>query len=215
MADARVLTVKQPWADLIVAGVKDVENRTRPFPTTLLRCPRCDNRQGSWREAIRFDGGDVPPGLGHVPCPWCDDTGPAGDYDGWPIRVWIHAAKTVDYSEAARAAVVALGRHRYGDQPYAAEVIALYHRIKSRAGKVLGSVEVTGCHHADECRHYVLNGPGQFTWQHCSRWANPDVSHWTLANPVPLAEPAPAKGMLGLWRPDAQLVAQLEEVSRG
>jgi hypothetical protein len=31
----RALTVRQPWADLLVAGVKDVENRTKPFPSTV------------------------------------------------------------------------------------------------------------------------------------------------------------------------------------
>lgn len=33
--DLRVLTVKQPWAGLIIDGIKDVENRSWAFPATL------------------------------------------------------------------------------------------------------------------------------------------------------------------------------------
>jgi hypothetical protein len=29
--DLRALTVRQPWASLIIAGIKDVENRSRPL----------------------------------------------------------------------------------------------------------------------------------------------------------------------------------------
>ena len=42
-----VLTVKQPWADLIMVGEKDVENRSWPVPSTLpqwMRCYRCGRR---------------------------------------------------------------------------------------------------------------------------------------------------------------------------
>ena len=34
MTDIRALTVKQPWASLIVSGAKPVENRTWPIPGT-------------------------------------------------------------------------------------------------------------------------------------------------------------------------------------
>jgi hypothetical protein len=33
--ELRIITIKQPWASLIVAGIKDVENRSWPFPSTL------------------------------------------------------------------------------------------------------------------------------------------------------------------------------------
>ena len=41
----RVLTVRQPWADLIMAGVKDVENRTKPVPSTLPQSVFCQTVQ--------------------------------------------------------------------------------------------------------------------------------------------------------------------------
>ena len=40
----RALTVKQPWASLIMAGVKDVENRTWPVPSTVVGCRTADGR---------------------------------------------------------------------------------------------------------------------------------------------------------------------------
>lgn len=33
--ELRIITIKQPWASLIVDGIKDVENRSWPFPATL------------------------------------------------------------------------------------------------------------------------------------------------------------------------------------
>lgn len=45
----------------------------------------------------------------------------------------------------------------------------------------------------------------------CSEWAMPDHHHLELANPRPLARPIPAKGRLGLWRPDAALEAAIRE----
>ena len=35
----KALTVRQPWASLIVAGIKDVENRTWPIPSTAPAVP--------------------------------------------------------------------------------------------------------------------------------------------------------------------------------
>jgi hypothetical protein len=34
-----------------------------------------------------------------------------------------------------------------------------------------------------------------------SRWAEPGDWHWLLADPMPLPEPIPARGRLGLWQP--------------
>lgn len=38
-----------------------------------------------------------------------------------------------------------------------------------------------------------------------------DVVHLVLENPRPLAEPIPAKGRLGLWTPDAELLERIRE----
>lgn len=43
-----------------------------------------------------------------------------------------------------------------------------------------------------------------------SNWYVPSSMAVMVENPRPLAEPIPAKGGLGLWRPDADLIAQLE-----
>ena len=48
----------------------------------------------------------------------------------------------------------------------------------------------------------------------CSRWAQSDAWHLTLANPRPLATPIPARGRLGLWTPEPDVVEQLEEAIR-
>jgi hypothetical protein len=51
----------------------------------------------------------------------------------------------------------------------------------------------------------------------CSPWAMDDHHHLVLRNPRALAVPIPAKGRLGLWRPDdtllAAITAQLGEVA--
>jgi len=45
--------------------------------------------------------------------------------------------------------------------------------------------------------------------EQCSAWAMPNHHHLVLANPRAI-EPIPAKGKLGLWKPDAELLAQIE-----
>lgn len=57
-------------------------------------------------------------------------------------------------------------------------------------GKVIGTVGVVDCHHADDCYDGV---------EHCSEWAMPDNYHWVLTKPKPLEHPFPAKGKLGIW----------------
>jgi hypothetical protein len=63
-------------------------------------------------------------------------------------------------------------------------------------GAVSALVEVTGCHHADECLHVGLLGQ----LMHCSPWAAAGQFHTQLADVRPLADPVPCKGALGLWR---------------
>ena len=61
-------------------------------------------------------------------------------------------------------------------------------------GMVIGTVDVIGCHHADDCPgpDYADNGA-------CSDWAMANHYHWVLANPRPLANPFPLQGKLGIW----------------
>lgn len=68
-------------------------------------------------------------------------------------------------------------------------------------GHVIGVVDLHSVHHdSDHGRGYP-----------CSPWALPDDWHLVLTNPRPLATPIPAKGRLGLWTPDADLLAAICE----
>ncbi len=44
----------------------------------------------------------------------------------------------------------------------------------------------------------------------CDPWALPDCQHWELSDVHPLPRPVPAKGRLGLWVPDAEVLAAVE-----
>jgi hypothetical protein len=78
-----------------------------------------------------------------------------------------------------------------------------------RLGVVIGMVDLIGVHqakfHASWARDLVAG------W---SPWAEKDVWHLLTANPRPLAEPIPARGRLGLWRPDDALAAAIWEQVR-
>lgn len=65
-------------------------------------------------------------------------------------------------------------------------------------GRVIGTVDVVGCHHADDCR---VDGEidGEKVHALCSEWAQPDSWHWELSDPRPLACTFPEKGKLGIW----------------
>lgn len=179
MTDTFAITDKQPWADLIMAGAKPVENRSWPVPSTLPILFRC-NPCGAER---------VEP---HGQFNAVHDCTPQGTF--WrvgvaPFRLGIHAGKQRDDAAewlAWRERAVATGKNG-----------ATY-------GALLGFVTVTGCHHADECvevRHPLGVGAlGTATVRHCSEWAESDCFHWTLADPEPLDAPIPMKGKQRLWR---------------
>lgn len=63
---------------------------------------------------------------------------------------------------------------------------------------VVAVATITGCHWSEG-------------WQCCGYWAFEKAYHWTLADVVALDEPVPAKGRLGIWTPDADLVAAVTE----
>lgn len=68
-------------------------------------------------------------------------------------------------------------------------------------GHVIGVVDLTSVHH---------DGDHGCAWP-CSPWALPNDWHLRVENPLPLAQPIPAKGRLGLWKPDATLEAAIRE----
>ena len=196
----RILTVRQPWSDLIMAGVKDVENRSWPVPSTLpqwQRCNRCGRRS---RDGVP-ETIPVHPKTGErgTAVHWhdaCHPTGVQGELrdDGpFPFRLGIHAAaKPAENAGPETWPVYPVDWRTSGYE--LPEVYAL--------SVLLGTVEVTGCHHADECRRdRPIEGCSSVADLTCSRWAEPgDVWHWTLTDPRPLDVPIPMRGMLGLWR---------------
>lgn len=134
LSNARVLTVRQPWASLIALGHKDIENRT-------------------WVPA-QFHG---------------------------PIL--IHAGASHDKQAWQRAQVTGtLGGIRPEELPTSAIVA------------VVGNVVA----HRDS-----IGG-------HCEPWGIDDHWHWVLSDVRQLPRPIPAKGRLGLWIPDAELLAAVE-----
>lgn len=196
----RALTDKQPWASLIMAGVKDVENRTWPVPSTLpqwYRCTECTTRLaldsenfvlgGAGHDDFGLDIGDWHVDEVGDSWPRCGRLAPDGPF---PFRLAIHAGKTADHFAPFMA------REAFSAIRSAPGVGAL--------GVLLGYVTVTGCHHANdrECR-----GKWWPEFSNCSPWAEPDSYHWTLADPEPLPEPIPMRGRQGLWTLPEELAA--------
>ena len=63
-------------------------------------------------------------------------------------------------------------------------------------GAILGTVQVSGCHHAEDC----ATGKSERRARCCSPWAVRHQFHIELTDPQPLSEPVPCRGMPGLWR---------------
>lgn len=189
----RALTVRQPHASLIVAGLKPVENRTWAVPSTLpqyRRCPGCNARYYpgfGWQCP-----GSPEDGMSHV----TEATEPDGPF---PFRLAIHAGQKIDWTAMSRVP------HVRPDEMWWGEYADL------PTGALLGYVTVTGCHYASDCAQdettaFPLHiGPERTVWRqrYCSRWAEPERYHWTLTGPAALDEPVPMRGRQGLWRLDA------------
>ncbi|MBO9555576.1 hypothetical protein [Cellulomonas sp.] len=71
-------------------------------------------------------------------------------------------------------------------------------------GHVIGVIDLVGEHTEQDCAGYYGN-------DRCTPWAMAGHRHLELANPRPLAIPVPARGRLGLWRPDDALSAAIEQ----
>jgi hypothetical protein len=57
-----------------------------------------------------------------------------------------------------------------------------HYEYKKHCGMIIGTVELYDCIENSE-----------------SKWAEPDMWHWLLRNPISFEKPIPAKGKLGLW----------------
>lgn len=195
----RALTIRQPWADLIMAGVKDVENRGWPVPSTvadvdpdeppLWKCPYYRKRAGLGDPGIG-DYGEATCSFGCYDEPVCVTGGPLP----FPFRLWVHAGKRVDWpgDDAVWGAWEASTRG-LGDRWGVDEALT---------GVLLGSVLVTDCHQTGDCiRLGGENSDGEVGVHGCSRWAELGAEkwHWTLTDPQPLSEPISMRGRQGLW----------------
>jgi hypothetical protein len=130
----RALTVARPWAGLIIAGHKTIENRT-------------------W--STRYRG-----------------------------RLVVHAGKRWDTAGALLA-----------------EQVGAPSRPDDHHTGYLGTVDLVGLHHADECAS-------------CSTWAMPQCWHWQLADPTAFPRPLAGTGRLGLFTPPKAVGIAAAEVAR-
>ncbi|QYN17449.1 ASCH domain-containing protein [Amycolatopsis sp. DSM 110486] len=119
----RALSIRQPWASLILAGIKTVENRS--WPTKYL---------GS---------------------------------------LVIHASRKID-----RHALQLARMHGIHEFP---------------TGGYLGAVDLTGCHHDEDCRG-------------CTDFSEHNQFHWDMQRPRSLPDLIPGHGQLQFWTPPPEVL---------
>lgn len=118
-------------------------------------------------------------------------------------RLAIHTAKTADPAGYTDPAI------RDAIDDYNSSPVVPGELIKradlTHFGYVEGTVQVVGCHHANDCRNAD-------TGRLCSEWAHDNAYHWELAQAEPFVSPWPARGMLGLWDwdPVAEVVLSIQ-----
>lgn len=213
----RVVTVWQPWASLEIAGIKDVENKPGPVPSTLPKWMKCDTCGARDQNPYRPTWSQCEPrGADHG---WRRADGP------FPFRLWIHAGQS-------------LAREEFGDQLIREEDGTWYldgmddgPDLFLPRGELLGHVTVVNCHDWRDCMEKrgpcdcagpdvgvgVVHEPRCGEPQPCSRWAQRGSWHWVLTHPVALSQPIPMRGMQGLpFLPDDvrdRALAQLQEAA--
>ena len=138
-----------------------------------------------------------------------------GPYRG-PVA--IHAGLAVDHEYDERLIGEAVGRLARSTRAglervaqFSGDVRTPGNEITERFGNrgaVIGVVDLVGEHHGSVTGCHPDPGNPQ-RLARCSPWALPDHHHLELANPRPLATPIPARGRLGLWRPDPDLTAAI------
>jgi hypothetical protein len=131
-----------------------------------------------------------------------ENRGRATRYRG-PIA--LHASLTVDWSAPAHAWTAA------GLPPYEPGYPRGPWRKILYLGAIVAVAEIVGCHPHWMC----IKRDGPLKVNSCTRWGEDGQFHWLLANVRPLADPVPARGMLGLWTvpedADSAIRAQLGE----
>jgi hypothetical protein len=113
--------------------------------------------------------------------------------------VYIHAAQAMDFDAFSSPALEA-AENAYIRRGVTGPFGKINQIDLSTCGMVIGTVELVGCHHADECRTAIESAQaGVIREELCSPWAMDGHYHWELDSPRPLACPFPEKGKLGIW----------------
>ena len=185
MTGWRVLTLKQPWAFAITYLGKRVENRVwAPNPAKLPL--RVMIHAGKGWDPVR----------GH------------GRSAVLPDRSTVLKTETAaGYEVCQRAPSTSAWMSGTISQPFSA---------------VVAVATITSAHHGwdrERCQRRVDYAGGPDV-EMCSDWAEDggvdehgqmlSIQHWVLEDVEPLLQAVPAKGKLGLWVPDADLVEAVE-----
>lgn len=195
----RALTIRQPWASLIAAGVKTIE--TRSWATSYRGSMLIHAGKHKPKNVWLSDDSEAPPAVDLYAMDHCwewwenDDPTSGGTYV-WrgPLGAVVAVADLVDV-----VPIVAPGSfvgHTIGVLGTEAGELGLWEFHPPQAG---GRPTVHG-----SCWHNrSIDLPlGDFT---------PGRYGWLLDNVRPLAEPIPAKGRQGLWAPDPDLIGRVGE----
>lgn len=169
----RAITLTQPWAGLVMAGIKLVENRPKPIIKN--------------EDIVKANA------------------------SGKPLRVAIHASRTIDESVYERVYEVApeLGL------PGSARGLDLnmhmghWYRVSRIKSAILGTIDVTGALYIGGCSPVgIANALSRVGMLEQLRFTfGPTV--YTLARPRLCDVAVPCKGMLGHWLVAPSLVAQM------
>jgi len=123
-------------------------------------------------------------------------------------QLLIHAGLTIDHSvpivRYSRDAAIRFdelgGRSNYWDaRTYLPSRIVPPPPTALALAAVVATATLTGCH---EAAHGC-----------CAPWGFPDSWHWELTGVQPLARAVPRAGALGLWKPDAELLAAVTDAT--
>lgn len=178
---SRVLTVRQPWADLSLDGArleggKHVENRTWPVPSTVP-CARC-----------RWPATSVNACVGGTAC------------SRFPFRLWIHSSRRPEPAShpAWTSWAMLAGGDERGAILGARTVMSCHHADACREHRgQFDQIVPEVVERIDYCTEW--SDPDAWHWVY-----DPDP-----ASIIILDQPIPLRGRLGLWTPPDDIVADL------
>ncbi len=216
MTDVRAITVRQPWASLTANGRKTIEWRTGRWPrwtgTVLIHAAAtwAPGWKGRWFTPADLEGRD-----GAI----LDGIGIAGDLgedvngsDYYKLDQW--ASRRVP-----TGAVIAVGRIVMVLPVYDALTITDYGLAEPwephfTVNEFAQRLTEWHANPEDFAEPDWLETPRSDQLAYSGGYAVPGNVGLCLADVVRLDRPVPAKGRLGLWRPDPDLIAECMEQTR-